>query len=47
VLSTLLFRNALNNNLAGYATAQALVMALGGAVVSFGVAILRKRGWEV
>ena len=47
VLSTLLFRNALNNNLAGYATAQALVMALGGAVVAFGVAILRKRGWEV
>ncbi len=47
VLSTLLFRNALSNNLAGYATAQALVMALGAAVISFGLAILRKRGWEV
>jgi len=28
VLSTLLFRNALSNNLAGYATSPALVMAL-------------------
>lgn len=47
VLSTLLIRNALSNNLAGYATAQALVMALGGGIVSLSLTIFRKRGWEV
>lgn len=47
VLSTLLIRNALSNNLAGYATAQALIMALGGGIVSLSLTIFRKRGWEI
>jgi raffinose/stachyose/melibiose transport system permease protein len=47
LLSTLLIRNALSNNLAGYATAQALVMAIGGGIISLSLTIFRKQGWEV